>query len=665
MAAARSDRPAGPGAALSAAARREGAWLIRGLRTPGLWALLIAAGVVWTLAWQTKSVYTVDAGGLEDNAYVAHFYAKEPDPKANPNPPFTYRWSQAASDIVWPGLGNVPVTVTLRLAGGRPVGQPPPVVTATVHGQVFPLPVTNDLRDYSIAVGRGNPWDGDLAIHLHSTTFTPPGDPRALGVLVLGATVTPVDLGLRPGVVPPPADLARWAAALGLLWLLTWRLTGSARAAAWLGAAGTAAVALGAVAARPDLGLLAPEAPVLLLWAVPLALGGLAAARALGVRGGAAARADRPPVFGPAQAVGAAFAAAFVLRFGGMVDPQFLSSDILLHVHNVEKVLSGTWVWTGYLPNNTPQPYPPLPYLAVAPLAWLVPDLSLLIRFAGALLDASLVLAVAYVGALLAGPAAGAAAAWVAALLPASFVYFSPGNYSYLFASAVFGWTLAAWAGLLKAPRPGWARAALLALGFFLTFLSAYGLLIAAVAVGGLFVALALLLGPAALRRRALVVAGAAAAAGLAALAVYYVHFLDILLAPAGGTDTGASLPAAPAAAFLDLLGRRLDPTLGVPAILAAAAGWVGGPARGRALRVLAAALTGAGLVFAALSLAVGENIRYPLLLAPVVAVGAGALLARVGARGGAGRAWSVLFGGALAWHLLTIWIPLVLTRYH
>ncbi|HMA35946.1 MAG TPA: hypothetical protein VKY74_15895 [Chloroflexia bacterium] len=659
-------------------ARAELAWLARGLRTPGLYGCLLGALLVWALAWQVQTTYVLDVGGLDDDAFVRHFNDKEPDPKKFSNPPLTYRWSQQSSALVWPGLGNAPLTVTLRLAGSRPGGLPPPVVTATVRGQTFPLAITNDLRDYPLAVGRGNPLDGDLAVQIAAPRCACPGDPRELGVLVDSATLTPASRNLfPPPVVPPIADLARWAAALGVLWLLVWRLSGQTRLATAAGGLAAAAIAWAALAERPNLGLLAPAAPVLLLGAYPLALIGVAAARAMDLsprpspaRGGES-RVPFPgwgPV-GPAEGVAGALVAGFLLRVGGMVYPQFISSDIRLHAHNIEKVLAGTLVWTGVLPNGAPQPYPPLPYLALAPFAGLVPDLTLLWRVGGGLIDAACVLPLYYLGRRLGGPRAGAWAGWVYAALAAPFSLFSAGVFANLFAAAVFTWTLAAWGAVLLASRVrpgGWAA---LGLGFFLTALSHYGMLIAAVAVTGLYTVLALAIGPGVVRRRALGVAAALLLAGLGAYLVYYVHFTDVLLAPVQGVSRPPG-PPAPAggvslAGLVDILRRRLGPDLGGLALLAAGAGWASLERRGQGLLLLAAATGLASLGFAAASLVAGENIRYALLFAPFVALGAGLLLARLAARGRWGRWWAILVLAGLFWHLLAVWLPLIFTRYH
>lgn len=639
--------------------RKQGLWgdLLRGLRSPWLYVCLVAALVVWGLAWQTPSSYTLDVGGRQDDAFVSHFYDKEPSPNSQPHPDFTYRWTRADSSLDWPGLGlgNLPVSVTLRLAPAPGIASP--VVTATVRGQAFPIALAPGLHDYSFQVATSGFFETDFEIRLHTRTVSPPGDGRDLGVLVDTATLAPAGPAPpQPTVVLPVAELLRWAVSLTLLWQLAHWLSGSARVATILSALAVLVVAWGILAERPNLGLLAPEVPWLLLSAYPVALIGCVAATYLS------------PYRERSREVrwtAAAFAAAYLLRVGGMVYPQFRTSDIGLHIHNIEKVLRGVLLWQGTLPNGAPSPYPPLPYIVLAPFSALLPDLSLLLRVGVGLLDASCVLPLFYLGSRLAGTRAGTWAAWVYALLVAPFALFSTGVFSNLFGQAVFTWTLAAWGAALLAPRVSPRLWAALTTGFFLTFLSHYGMLIAAVAVAGLFVLFALVAGPADIRKRALGVAGALAVAGIAAFLVYYITVVDLLFAPTGGVSSSGGRGSFDLLGLPDLLRRRLDPDLGALALLLALAGWLTAGRHARGVILLTAAAAVAAFGFAGVSMVVGDNIRYALLLAPFVALGAGQLLARIAGRGRPGTGWAVVILAILFWQLLGAWLPLIFTRYH
>jgi hypothetical protein len=669
--------------------RGEFAWLGRAARAWPLYALLLGSLALWSAAWQVKPGFTLDIGGPEDDAFVSYahtgalngpssFFAKEHNADT---PPLTYRWSRDHSRIVIPGWGNSPANVTVRLAGARPTetGLPPPVVTLTVGSQVFPLPTMPDLQDYTVFVERGDPLADDLVLTLDSPTFQPPGDPRNLGVLVARVTVAPAGEGLRPWTLPPPGHLALWGAALALLYAALFRLLGTATGAALLAAGGSLLLAWGIAAARPAVGLLAAEAPVLLLWAYPLLILGIPLARRL-----------RPTTSLIAHRwIAAAFTAGFVLRFGGMVYPQFLSSDLTFHMHNLVKIQLGIWSFSSALPNGIEVPYPPAAYLVLAPLAGLVPDLSLVLRWGVSLLDAATVFPLVYIVGRIAAqtpphsalrapyPAIGAA--WAGALLPAAFFYFSEGTYSNLFAQATFAFTLAPWVAVLVGRGPGQAGRTrgvpawlLLLAGFTLTFLGHYGMLIAALGIVGLSVLLPLILGPGVARRRAGWVLAALAGATVLAFVLYYVHWLPQMRAQVEGVLSGGSGRAGlDLGALVGRTGRRLSEQWGGALALGGAAGLgalLVGLRRGAARRLVVAwigAALVAGAIFAALDQTVGDSIRYPLLLAPWIALGAGTFWGLLARRGAAGPLFVAVLGLTAAWHLLTTWVNLVLTHYH
>jgi hypothetical protein len=578
---------------------------------------------------------------------------------------------------VIPGWGNSPLTITVRLAGTRPpeTGLPPPAITLTVGSRVFPLQTTPDPHDYTVYVPRADPPVDDLVLTLDSPTFRPPGDPRDLGVLVDRVTVAPVGTGSRPMYHQPLGPLALWAAALALLYAALVRWLGNALGAALISAVGAGLLAWGLAAARPALGLLAPEAPVLLLWAYLLLILGIPLARRPTHRASLIAH----------RWIAAAFAAGFVLRFGGLVYPQFLSSDLTFHMHNLTRVLSGTWSFPGFLPNGTEVPYPPAAYLVLAPLTVVVPDLSLVLRWGVSLLDAATVFPLVYIVRQIAAqtptqsairhPQSAIAVAWAYALLPAAFVYFSEGTYSNLFAQATFAFTLAPWVAVLVVRGRGARRRlwwALLVGGFTLTFLGHYGMLIAALGLAGLAVIPPLIAGPEVARQRAGAVLAALAAATLLAFVLYYANWLPEMRAQIEGTlNRGGAGTAFDGAALVSRTARRLADQWGGALALGAVAG-LGAllaaqtrPVPRRLLATWIGAALGAGAIFAALDQAVGDSIRYPLLLAPWALLGACSSLGLLARRGAAGPLFVAVLAATAAWHLLTRWVDLVLTHYH
>ena len=186
--------------------------------------------------------------------------------------------------------------------------------------------------------------------------------------------------------------------------------------------------------ARPELGLLAVQLPGLSLWAVLLALVGQLVLRCCNCES-------------PQTTAGAgvntglgslALAGAFVLRFGGLTYPQFLTSDLVFQVHKMWSVFDGTLVFTSELPNGTLVPYPPALYVVLWPFSLLfgrsVEALSLVMKSSMALLDAATCLGLAWAGWRIWGGRVGGIAALVYAVSLAPFELFSAGNYTNLFA---------------------------------------------------------------------------------------------------------------------------------------------------------------------------------------------------------------------------------------
>src|SRR3954454_13832693 len=122
------------------------------LRSPWLYLCLLLSALLWSAAWQTKAVYTVKVGGYQDDAYVSNFFAREHVEA----PPLDYRWSHGVSAVTLPGLGNVPVDITISMAGGRPpaLGLPAPEVTIVVRDQQFKFQTQDAPAEYTFQAKR-------------------------------------------------------------------------------------------------------------------------------------------------------------------------------------------------------------------------------------------------------------------------------------------------------------------------------------------------------------------------------------------------------------------------------------------------------------------------------------------------------------------------------
>lgn len=647
--------------------------LVRGLRAPGFYLLLAVSIAGWAVAYQYKTTYTVDVGGLRDDAYVSGFYAKEPAPSAlvsGGGPGYTYRWSGARSELILPGIGNEPVQLTISTVAGRPSGETPPV-TITARGQTFSLQARNDLHSDTFLVGRGDPLEGDFRITISSPTFSTPTDPRKLGIVVDRIAVAPASYGMRPPVIPPLTTMLGLLAGLIATYLASLVAVRSRATALWLVGVASVAVGIEIVFSRTELGFLAGQLPSVGGWALGLALLGRAGLEGLA----------RPRTAAASFVVGAgaaAFVLAFVLRFAGLTYPQFLTSDIMLHVHNVQKVIQGQWVFPGFLPDGTPVPYPPAYYLILSLLSWPLGGsdeaISLLLKWSASLLDASTCLGLAWAGWRVWGGRVGGFAALAYAVSPSPYDLFSAGNYSNLFGQSVLNITLLGGLILLAA-RPDSRtalRAGLLAAGFGLTMLGHYGMMLGTLAILGLFGVWAL----ATIARRrppgnVWWLFGAAALALTLSFGLYYWRFVAEMWNQFGGifqrlggqraTSVQTQLPAT-----FGKLGGKIGELVGVPAVFFAAGGAalennVSSPAGALLFSWLAA-----GALFALLDQAVGDALRWYYLAAAAVSLAVGQFMSRLWARGGRARLFIRLALVAMLMQSLTYWVGnLIFTRYH
>ena len=211
-------------------------------------------------------------------------------------------------------------------------------------------------------VERGDALNGDFDLKISVPAFSPPGDPRELGVIIRTVDVSPAGYGLQPLVVPPVGTLALLV--LGVIGIYLLGLVTTRRASIALLALEVSILLAGIliVVARPDLGFLAGQLPSLLAWGLLFGLAGRTLLDILLKPGNGWA--------GFVAAAGsAAFALAFMVRFGGLTYAQFLTSDLLLHVHNTEAVMRGDWLFSEPVPDGTLVPYPPAHYAMVSLLS--------------------------------------------------------------------------------------------------------------------------------------------------------------------------------------------------------------------------------------------------------------------------------------------------------
>ncbi len=651
---------------------------IRGLWTPLLPLILLGSILLWSIAYQVKSVYTVDIGGLTDDAYVTGFHAKEQTKPTSTTPELNYRWSQHLSTVDLPGLGNQPAMLSIRVTGYRPEGDAPKL-TLTARGQSFEVQTAPVPQTYTFFVDRGDPWQGDFLLTISSPTFTPPGDLRELGVLVDSITVEPAEYGIRPFVIPPVWALLSLLVGVGLAYLCA-LVTLQRRTISLALLAVLSVVVAGLVLfARPELGLLARGLPGLMLWTLGVGVMGRLFLD-LSIPGSHNVHSET------ARALGSSAAAlAFFLRFGGLTYPQFLTSDLLLHVHYVQGVLRGDILITGLLPDGTPVPYPPALYIAAAPLALLFGStdetLGLLLKWLVSALDAATCLALAWAGVSLATRMAGGLGALVYALSPAPFELMSAGNYSNLFAQAVFNVTMLG--GVAYVSRGGQGRMrgrylVMLATGFFLTALGHYGMMLSALVVMALFIVITAWDGSRKREiRQAVHLIGAFGISMLASVLVFYTHFAKeisdqfaaLFQRLTGGKTPGTSPPSPPFSneePLYQKFGRKLARLSGIVPLLTGIWGFfMIGRLPAQARNLLIAWLAAAGFFFL-LDQALGDAIRWYYLAAAPLSLLAGRFFGLVAARGRGARTLVAFSFVVMLVQLLYIWVgDLIFTRYH
>ncbi|MEO7908751.1 MAG: hypothetical protein ABIV47_03780, partial [Roseiflexaceae bacterium] len=171
------------------------------------------------LAAQAPLRYAIEIGKEEgygsDRPLVADFY----DPETSPSTGSNFRWTGERSLIRLPGLGQRPFQLRLRLLPVNPdvAARGPQTIEVWASGQLIgrlPIRPTSGGR-YNLLVPAPPDGSGNQEIELRSATFTPTGDPRAIG--------TPVDAALIESaggpVWPAWSSTLLWIIAALLFWL--------------------------------------------------------------------------------------------------------------------------------------------------------------------------------------------------------------------------------------------------------------------------------------------------------------------------------------------------------------------------------------------------------------------------------------------------------------
>ncbi|MEI7644126.1 MAG: hypothetical protein WCJ55_07580 [Chloroflexales bacterium] len=634
--------------------------------------------IVFLAAPQLPLRYLIDAGYEEgvgsDLPFLRGFNVAESDVHG------TYRWTDDGATIRVPGVGYRPLALRLRFfpVGAETMAVGPRSTDVYADGlRLASLPVIATGSTQTILLPPSA--SGTLAITLRTTTFSPPGDARRLGTPLGAAEVISLSGG---GLVAPdwPATMA-WLGAAAMVWLALRHALGSGGPAGRLHGVFVALVAIAAILDPPRWAAGAGAALIAAALAYPLAVGLRAGLPPLARR--LAVPLDAPTLGG----LSAICVIAFAMRYGGRIYPSSMHGDIGFQINRFN---DAAWGLIFILSKNrgVDFPYPPGPYLVIAPLTLLGISPSTILPFGAALADAmgaAVIYAIASrVMCMRAALLAAAVYVFTAATLMTTWWSFDTHIYTQLFhllTVAALCWAMEAWQGNDRRRRLAWGAAVFVLLN--LVFLGHFGFLINTALLVGMLTALTWLISwrgaawaQAARWPLSLALGGALIFAGVCFYSAYIPLFLSqIATARVGGLSAVAGRAPASRAVMWDTLWRAgLLTHFGLFPIPLALGG-IGMLARDRAeghglgrRQVVLALMLGSlavGICFAALpfiTLATNSP-RWLMFLAWVVALGAAMASEAIWRRGWAGRIAILAMGTVVLANTVWIWIAPMLWR--
>jgi len=344
--------------------RGEGQAWMAALRVPALHLLLGLLLLVLLLIPQLPFSYTINVGKEEgyqsDLPHLQGFNTAESDVHGS------FRWTRDGATITLPGLGQRPMLVQLHFfpVNAEMVANGPQQTAVWSNGvHLADLPVRPEGADYRLLVPAQVLSDGTLHLTLRTETYTPPGDPRRLGTPLDRISVT-----AAPGAglaAPDWSALGAWLLGALFFWVTLLRaLEALPRArwwATWFFAGGITLVVSAALLDLPRWGFGAQPALVtlalcyLLVLALRVILPGLVARFAV-------------PLDARTQGwLLLIIVVAFGLRYGGRLYPRSMHGDIGFHTNRFYETMLGT-VYLLSRNRGIDFPYPPGPYLTLAPL---------------------------------------------------------------------------------------------------------------------------------------------------------------------------------------------------------------------------------------------------------------------------------------------------------
>lgn len=598
--------------------------------------------------------YVLEMSGGREFAYISGMYAVED------NGVFSYRWTSAKSEIRIPNIPSQALRLTLKFAGpGLDVVPTREASLSTDAGVLGNFPVHPGLQEVSLQVPPESVVDGDLTLKIRVEPFSTPTDPRRLGIALVSVRLDPEG----PAGSLPWRHMVLVAASIAAIIIAALVSGVGAVAAVALGGLLAVAATLLQAADRPALGLFGWQAlEVAVAGLLIVALGRLALQRWRGFR-----------LWDDRETAWMLLASVLVLMVFllGVSYPQFATSDLMMHVHNLEGVLRGDLFFTEALPGGRPAPYPPAYYLFLVPAALAYTDLARLILIASSALMASSVLLLWMASrAVSTSGWAGILGGWLYALSPVNFLLMSAGNHTNVFGQWV---ALILFVALLAIPPKLFAARPMYLIGLeclvLIGLLSHLGVAQALLLCLGLYVVgLFLVHGP--WRRRDGMILGLGIlGAGLIAFTGYYLRFMDVFknLAAYAASADGVQTSGVPRREIPIRVVSNLWTSAGPLSVLMGPWGVALASASRleshRVIVMLAWAI--GGVIYGVGNVLTRTQGRNALFVLAPLALGVGWIAVQWVRRGWPGTLTAAALVGLVTWYGLYDWAMKVLYAYH